>query len=266
MKVRSREYKLMLDPLAFRDPPAVAAFWNDVRAAPTGTRTGRPDGHFDKHRTRTIVFLDTPDLALRDEGLVLRRRLDGRGDEVQYTLKCRSEDRYFAAGIDLDAGSGLESERKLEEDIAPPFRCRFSHSNTVKVAAKHDEPPLRLAAAARFYPVLSTLHRDGRKLPNHASLAPVNQMTAFERVYTGARLIFDGDHANTTDASVALILWSNGEDGSPLVAELSFRLEDKDESFTRALASAARASFELLQKLPLSRPDGTTKTEYVYGG
>jgi hypothetical protein len=88
----------------------------------------------------------------------------------------------------------------------------------------------------------------------------------FERVHTGAKLVLDGgERDGPTDAPIALILWSDGPDQPPLVAELSFRLDDKGEDFTRTLAASARVGFERLQRLPLARADGTTKTEYVYG-
>jgi len=48
-----------------------------------------------------IVFLDTPDFTIRRNGVIFRRReADGSG-ELEYTLKCRSEDRYVADGIDV---------------------------------------------------------------------------------------------------------------------------------------------------------------------
>ena len=113
-------------------------------------------GHFDEEQERTIVFLDTPELALRRDGFVLRRRM--AGEKAEYTLKCRSEDRYFAAGADLGTVKGFKADEKLEEDIAPPFRCRFSHSNTVrppkKSGLRRGEPPGTLGEAAAFFPAL----------------------------------------------------------------------------------------------------------------
>ena len=97
-------------------------------------------------------------------------------------------------------------------------------------------------------------------------LRVVNGITAFERVYTGTRLVFEGcePDGDEGEASVALILWTDGEAGRPLVAELSFRLEDKKERFSRGLSRSARSFFEGVQRLDRARPEGTTKTEFIY--
>ena len=73
---------------------------------------------------------------IEEELLTSFRHADRRAQDaaVQYTLKCRSDDRYFAAGSDLRPAKRLDAKEKLEEDIAPPFRCRFSHSTTVEIA------------------------------------------------------------------------------------------------------------------------------------
>src|SRR5919109_631606 len=92
----------------------------------------RTKDKLNEKETRSIIFLDTPDHTLRRNGLVLRQR--AVDEAVEYTLKCRSEDRYFAAGTDVGAADRLKSDPKLEEDIAPPFRGRFSHSTTITVA------------------------------------------------------------------------------------------------------------------------------------
>jgi hypothetical protein len=265
MKLASREYKAMLDHRQFGDrQAAVDAFWLEVEDLARTIPSTRTRDTLDKKERRTIVFLDTPDLTLRRNGLVLRRR---RGDDAPlYTLKCRSEDRYFAAGTDLAAAGGLDADEKLEEDIAPPFRCRFSHSNTVTVeeGAGGRAAPTTLGEASAIFPILGTLTHDGRACPPDTALTPVHNIEAFERVYTGAKLAFGLGPGSDEEASVALILWSAGKEGRPLVAEFSFRLKDEEERFTRGLAASARAFFEAVQHLDWCRPDAVTKTEYIY--
>ncbi len=126
MKIVSREYKMMLDPAPFADRDrSLEAFWGDVvdltKMFPSVRATKEAISLKEK---RTIAFLDTPDVALRRQDLILRRRI-GEGDSPKYTLKCRSEDRYYAAGADISAACGDDPESKLEEDISPPFLCRF---------------------------------------------------------------------------------------------------------------------------------------------
>lgn len=269
MKIVSREYKVMLDHEPFVDRrAALEALRGDLDALVGAIEGVAATGGFDEERRRTIVFLDTPETALRRGGFVLRGRM--AGEKAEYTLKCRSEDRYFAAGADLRTVKGFKADEKLEEDIAPPFRCRFSHSNTAQPPKKgrlrRGELPKTLGEARAFFPVLGTLHHDGRATPRDAPLRVVNGITAFERVFTGTSLVFRGSEPDEGEgeASVALILWTDGEEGRPLVAEFSFRLEDEKERFSRGLSRSARSLFERFQGLDRARPKGTTKTEFIY--
>src|SRR5438067_2137977 len=78
-------------------------------------------------------------------------------------------------------------------------------------------------------------------------------------------IIFEPNDAERSEkAIVALILWTRGKAGRPAVAELSFRIKDSEEHFSRDLAEAARSVYDLLQRLDCSRPEGMTKTEYIY--
>ena len=268
MKLVSREYKAMLDHGGFVDRPAALRSLREELSG-LAKAIGRivMKGHFDEELERTIVFLDTPETALRRDGLVLRRRM--QGPKAEYTLKCRSEDRYFAAGADLSTVAGFKADEKLEEDIAPPFRCRFSHSNTVKPPKKsrlrRGESPGTLGEAASFFPILGEVH-DERGITPDTPLRVVNGITAHERVFTGTRLVFGGGERGRDEgeASVALILWSDGNEGRPLVAEFSFRLEDEKERFSRGLSRSARSFFEGVQRLERARPEGRTKTEFIY--
>src|SRR3954465_11772982 len=95
MKLISREYKVMLDHEGFVDrPAALRSLREELAALAKGVGRMATKGDFDEGEGRAIAFLDTPDLALRRLGFVLRRRLAGR--KAEYTLKCRSGDRYFA--------------------------------------------------------------------------------------------------------------------------------------------------------------------------
>ncbi len=260
LPIKSREYKIMLDHRAFGDrESAVNAFWEETAdfARSTGISA---DGTFDGTKERTIVFLDTGNFTLNENGFILRRRGKVGGDKVEYTLKCRSDDRYIAAARDVRKGEdGSDADPKFEEDIAVPFRSRFSHSNSVKVRADR-EIPSTLKAAARLFPVLGGLQRDRLICPPETPLISVNNVQAFERVFDGPTLDF-----GPLKATVALILWSNGATGRPLVAEFSFRYDaQNDGDVSAAVAESAMKFFLLLQRLDWCRPTGMTKTEYVY--
>jgi hypothetical protein len=263
MKIESREYKLLIDHRPFvATGAAVNGVWAEIedaaRTAPFVIKEGLKE-----EDSRTVCFLDTPGHTLRRHGLVLRRRV---GAEVEYTLKCRSEDRYFAAGTDVTPGDGFDGKPKLEEDIAPPFVCRYSHSATVAGDAKRDPyrtSPDTLRAAAVVFPILGTLHADGLPCRPDTALEVVNGIEVRERVWKG-EIEIGVSGPKGKKASVALILWTRAKAEHPAIAELSFRLKDKDEEYRRELAQAARATYVVWQRMDCAQTAGVTKTEYVY--
>jgi hypothetical protein len=273
MRVTSREYKVIVDGTLFADVhAALSDIRNDV------DDLGRAGGlvvteKFDAKDPdeRTILFLDTPDCTLRENGLLLRQRVKLKNGKTEYTLKCRTEDRYIAAGKDLSPGPGLKHASKLEEDVGVPFVSHFSHSTTVgldndKLAGENF--PATLSAARRLFPAVLAVQHDKLPCPPETALTPVNGLKVFERVFTGPVLHFPKgrDSRSSATSTVALILWSKGKKGRILTAEFSFRCEDDDEAFSPELASAARRFFEGLQCQDWTRPEALTKTQYMYGG
>ncbi|MEQ8789249.1 MAG: hypothetical protein RIC55_23345 [Pirellulaceae bacterium] len=253
-KIVSREYKVVLNHHMFEEPErAVRIFWKEVQAfaAAAGVKT---KGRFDKQKARRIVFLDTEDHTIRLNGLVLRRRTDRDG--VEFTLKCRSPDRYFAADAQVAAAKGLKCETKFEEDIGAPFSSRFSHSCTV--GTKVDSPST-LREAAAIFPALGRLRRDGRRCGPKTRLVAVNALQAYERVIKGPTLDL-GDE----QAEAALILWASARRGRPLVGEFSFRYGDKKERYDGREAERAMRFFLAIQRLDWCRAEGMSKTQYVY--
>jgi hypothetical protein len=256
--VSRREYKVMLDHRLFEDrKPAAEAFCRELNACAKRLKGIECDGQFEKTKKRELVFLDTKDHTIHLNRFVFRRRRDLEKDETEYTLKCRSPDRYVAAGADVQAARGLEEDVKLEEDIGAPFVVRFSHSNTVPGPAK---APKTLKDAAKLFPALGRLERDGEACSDELELRAVNALEAYERVLEGPTLRF-----NKTEAEVALILWSDGADGRPLVAEFSFRYGHAEEDYSPKAARKALELFAELERLDWCRPGARTKTQYTYG-
>jgi len=273
MRVTSREYKVIVDSASFVDPDsALGAILDDSKEIAQSLGVSFT-GAFDaaEPKERTILFLDTPDFTLRQNGLLLRQRTKRKSGKTDYTLKVRTEDRYIAAGRDLRVGSGLQTDIKFEEDIGAPFVSRFSHSTTVTLNDHNDlageKAPTMLVAAAKLFPGLLTIQRDGLLCAPETVLTAVHGRTVFERVFLGPTLHLPTGqrHAATKPATIALILWSKGKKGRPLIAEFSFRYSDENEAFPLAAALAAKRFFERLQSLDWVQPVATTKTQYMYG-
>lgn len=228
--VSSREYKVMLDHRLFKERNQAAAhFWRELKCSGRRVKKLAFDGEFDVTKKREIVLLDTLDRSIRHNGYIPRKRYNLEGEGTEYTLKCRSPDRYVARGANVEAENN--GEAKFEEDIGPPFVSRYSFSCTVKGPKK---APKNLKQAATIFPVLRNLTHDGENCPIEANLEPPNSVKMFERVLTGPILNFAGEHAE-----VALILWSDGPDGRPLIAEFSFRYAWRDEQQTSHVSGPA---------------------------
>jgi len=260
LRLTSREYKFMLDQRLFDDyEQAAQEFLGDLQRAVQRMAGGTEiAGDFDATLRREIVFLDTPDQTIKLNRLLFRQRIkkDGK-DEAEYTLKCRSPDRYFAAAADLTAADGLKGASKFEEDIGAPFLTRFSQSNTVKGDKR---APTTLGEAAEIFPALGKLRRDGRRCHHKIELEKVNSLQIFERVLKGPVL-----HFGKVEAQIALILWSDREEGRPLVAEFSFRYGDEKERHSRKVSLQSMEFFEKLQALDWGAAAGRTKTQFAYG-
>lgn len=265
-RVASREYKVMIDTAGFDDPVAALGVVRDDIADIAGAIGLTLGGAFaaDAPKERDVRFLDTPDGTLRRNGLLFRQRIKRKSGKTDYTLKCRTEDRYVAAGRDLRPAAEYTSEGKFEEDVGVPFVSRFSRSETVELPDTDplagDRWPGTLGAAAKLFPALGSVKRDGLPCPPLTPLGLVNGTTAFERVFTGPDLLLAG-----VAAELAVVVWSRGKKGRPLTAEFSFRYGDEDENYPEPTATFARRFFDAVQRCDWARPDGRTKTEFMYG-
>jgi hypothetical protein len=235
---------------------ATEAFCRELKSLARTTAGVDWLGKFESTSKRDITFLDTKDQTIQLNRLLLRKRVDLEVEETQFTLKCRSPDRYVAAGSATSARNG-QGKPKFEEDIGSPFVVRFSSSCTVTGVEKSLKS---LGDAAKLFPVLGQLERDGEKCPKSLALSSVNAATIYERVLTGPMLKLEGQ-----SAEVAIILWSDGVDGRPLVAEFSFRYKAKDEQFSPATAKVAMDFYQLLQRLDWCLEGARTKTQFAYG-
>jgi len=228
----SREFKVMLDHRLFREAkPALAELM------------------------KVLVALGAtlPKVKVRGRP---RIELGGKPEKVEYTLKCRSPDRYVAVGAEVRGGGDGKPDAKLEEFIGVPFVSRFSHSGKVKGAR---QLPKSLRGAAKCFPALARLERDRQLGRGKLRLAPVNGLRVYERVYAGATVVLA-----KTKAELTVRLWSGGKLGGPLVAELSFRHGVDGQANSRKTALAAMRFFEGLLQLDWSRADTRTRTRFVY--
>jgi hypothetical protein len=246
-----REYKLPLDARRFADDPdlALAQLWHDVQDAAVEADAEVLEG-FDEVVTRQVTLLDVPGACtLRQQGFVLRHRVED--DDAELTLKLRSPDRYVAAYAALGADDPDDARDKLEEDITPGFRSKFSRS--VTVAAERDVGELEDPLDA----FVGWVHE---VVPPTADLHAVGGATFDELVVEGATVRV----ADEKKAHLELTLWSLEPYGDPVVAELSFSY-DVDGEHDFEIATGMLALFEALQRRDgWVTDDGDTKTAFAY--
>jgi hypothetical protein len=259
--ITSREYKVMLDHRMFAvRKDGLREIRRELKRLARSMGIDA-EGQFDKVEKRTIRFLDTPDMTIRRNRLILRLRRDfDASDRGAYTLKCRTEDRYLAAGINLQPADGIGGKSKFEEDIAAPFCSRFSKSITVD--SQSESMPDCIAPVAEIFPILGQLPRDGGICNVQTPLAVVGNLVPHERVHKGLKF----DFSPTSRASVAVILWANSWKGRITCAELSFRYGNNDEEYTVDTAERAFGLFAAIQKFDWCMPESPSKTQVAYGG
>lgn len=249
LPVSRREYKAMLDRRRFMDRKrAVKKFWSELCDCCERLKVNWK-GEFNTTDKRAITFLDTASHTIRENYPVFRQRFNVESGTTEYTLKCRSPDRYVAAGASVRAGLGLDDDPKFEEDIGTPFVSRFTRSNTI---LGPEQAPSSLKEAAKLFPALGKLQGKGR-------LQPVSSRV-YERALRGPKLKFGG-----LAAEVALIVWSDGPDSKPVVAEFSFRYKRNERDLSPKVARQAMEFFDAVQRLDWCLPEGRTKTQYAYG-
>lgn len=270
MKIESREYKLLVDHTLFRNRnEAVEGIWREIRQAAKILPEVKVKGKLEEDASQFVRFLDTPDFTFRRNGLAFRQRWSRNKSE--FTLKSRSEDLFMAAGTDVRPGKGLEGNpAKFEEDIAPPFLCRFSHSRTIEGPAggRDFEPPggpATVEEAGKLFPVIETLQADERKLNRKVEIRTVQGIVVKETVWKSDTIeIRVEEDDQPMKATFAAILWTRGANDTPVVAELSFRIKTVQGVMSRSAAVGARSLYRTLQGLDCFRSDARTKTEYIY--
>lgn len=276
-KIAAREYKVMLDPERFQSgSKKVARLWRSIRGIARAMKVGSA-GRFHQRERRSIRFLDTSGRTLEALELILRERKVA-GKRPEYTLKCRSPDRYIAAGFDTSAAARIEAEDKFEEHIGAPFRSRYSRSTTARWKPKRAKARKgkrqrgangkgengTIGGFAELFPALGRLERHGETVRPDTPLRQTSRWDIREEVVKGPRLTF-GRGKEKLAATVALILWHEGTSGSIRCAELSFRVGCAKRGMAGADAASIRAFFARVQELDWCLPESPTKTSLALG-
>ena len=241
--VTSREYKLMLNVDRFRERKQGAQIFLSLIEFLIQKEGGTILEKQNQEEQRHTSYLDTPELALRQQGFALRLRKEAlAADAFQLNLKYRSSDRYMAATQDMSSPTG---KTKFEEDILPAFVSKFSQSTTIKTDKVPDISSIEKVTT--IFPGLRQQNMDGK-----TSVKTINNFTALEVVRKLCKLQFG--EPPTIKASLSFWYLKAEKDEWPLVGEFSFDYdtitsgaEDQLEEFPSKVVDGANRFFRSLQ-------------------
>lgn len=247
--VTSREYKLMLNTDRFKDREEGCQVFLNLIEFLIKKEGGTIEKSIknNKEEKRQTSYLDTPELALRQQGYSLRLRKENKAEDgFQLNLKYRSSDRYISANQDLSSTETSKYSHKFEEDILPPFVSKFSHSASIKFSLLPDLTCMQQVVA--LFPGLKKLAIDKK-----TAIKTIKDFEAFEVVRKLCKFSF----SKTADIKACLSFWYLTEemDGWPLVSEFSFdydmpdeeRDDEKLEKYPSQAAEGANRFFNALQ-------------------
>ncbi len=241
--VTSREYKLMLNTDRFKDREEGCAVFLNLLEFLIKKEGGTIEISSKKEEKRHTSYLDTPELALRQQGYSLRlRKEDKAEDRFQLNLKYRASDRYIAANQDLSSAQMEEGRysRKFEEDILPPFISKFSHSASIKFSQLPELTSMQQIVT--FFPGLKKLPID-----EESTIKTIDDFEAVEVVRKLCKFRF----TKSTDIKASLSFWYLTEemDGWPLVGEFSFDYDLPSDEIKK----------DKLEKYPAQVVEGTNR-------
>lgn len=216
--VNSREYKIMLNPLYFNQRKDGSKSWGILLDNLIEQIGAEIDKRQDDEESRSVWYVDSPEHALYQKGAIIRIREKKEDDarEFQVTLRYRSPDRYISAAQSIS--SPEKGKTKFEEDIIPPFKSVYSHSNSLTLDTL---PKLKkLEHIRELFPGLKNLD-----LADNMRIQKVNNYKATEvsRKLRKIRL----DEATTIKATLSFWYPSKDEGVLPQVVEFDFDLEPK---------------------------------------
>ena len=256
----SKEFKILLDPTRFQNvQKGIDKLWDKVEAAADDTDipVAKVKKGEQEVRTQDIIFLDTEDHALNNQGYILRYRdLPGGSENDNLTLKYRGQDADKVASVDVSAAPGIKSKPKFElDETFQGEQEGYVYSKSTKVKVPH-LPKTTVENLSEYFPALNDLG-----LSSDTKLQQVNCGDIVEE-----RHLLGNIHIGKAETAPAyLTLWYDDAHGdAPAVAEFSFA-----HQVHASQPRVDEASAELMCNLRDSAPDwlshGSTKTKFAYG-
>jgi hypothetical protein len=267
--VHYHQSKLILKPDRFTSVESFREFGKLVRRAAKSSKVefvGDP-GAGERPRVREIIFGDTPDFRLYNNGFILRRRIsyvDGFPmGEPEIVFKFRYPDERKAAALDVRPRIAGKYRIKFKAQALPlkdhlgGYRLLYSHNCQFALSQVHEGDRLAMSTLARVFPALAVL-----KKSNEERIRLVNEGIVEELLLPLGHLRFGKGIIAKSDVA----LWRTRGEHVPLVGEFAFQVKfARREDVPKRAVELARQFFITLQH---DAKDwialGTTKTGMVY--
>jgi len=221
----------------------------------------------DAPRVREIVFGDTPDFRLYNNGFILRRRIryvDGfPSGDPEIVFKFRDPNLQRAAALDIrpDIAGRYQIKFKIQalplNDRIGGYRLLYSHNCQFGVSQLNEDDRTSMSTLARVFPALTSLKKSSGE-----RIRFVNEGIVEELLFPLGKLDFGKGYLAKSDVS----LWRTRGDHKPIVGEYAFQVKfDSREDVPSKTEKLVKEFFVTLQRevegwISL----GTTKTGLVY--
>ncbi|WP_459621812.1 hypothetical protein [Burkholderia sp. 3C] len=253
--VGSREYKVLLNPVAFQSAPADAAnrFLTDLEASLAANGfDSTVKKSFAADHNRTVQYFDTANsCAVRTAGYSMRERNESGSLDIE--LKFGSANQSTSANTDV-TGSSSKASSKLEDDITPPAKETFSHSTSEPLSSSKNIN--KVSDIKDLFPTTKTFDSIAS-----TALVPVGGLSIHE-------LTFDGPTSDLgqEDADFTMTVWYANGSSTPALAEISFEVDVNDNGvFTDKVTSRSQLIFNTIQGMTnWVQSPSSTKTAWVY--
>ncbi len=263
------ECKLILRPNHFTSRQSLFDFAKVMRRPAKASGVGFDmTGFVDEPlQIREVLFVDTPDFRLYNNGFILRRRVPYKDGfpigDPEIVFKYRGTDLQKAAETDVrprifgDYLIKFKAEALPLKDGLGGIRMLYSHNVEFGLSSVHENDRGSLDTIIRVLPALEVIRKKSGE-----RIELVSGMIVEEVLQDIGML----DFGNGMKAKVNVALWRSRGDHSPLIGEWAFQIKFKrredlneaaiarGEKFFLALQDAARDWIAL----------GATKTGVVY--
>ncbi len=250
-KPSSYEFKQLLAVAAFTTDAAIANYQHALTSQLA--QFGELQGKLTLTDSGPINFYDTKGCQLKSQGLLLRHRQHKQ--QEQLTLKLRGLSPQSVSHSSLMASGELQADVLATPSIHTIYSVAQSQPNST-IPANLNQLQQQFPALARMAP-FQTL---ASQTLGEQALYPLSHFDLQQTVFSGVSLKL-GEHK----LKFSLTLWREQAQSSPLLAEISFAINNKNNALdTQSLQTAYLVLDKISAMQDWRYAANSTKTQWLY--